>query len=84
MADKSQDSKARFAAAAERNRAKVERLIRGTMRAGATNVSELDARAMLERVRSMDKTIPSDPAHVALVDSIVRGNGWQYRPRPSG
>ena len=83
MADKSQNDKDRFRASAERNRSKVEALIRRTMRAGASNVSGLDARSMLEQLRGMDRTIPSDPAHVALVDSIVRSNGWGYRARPS-
>ncbi len=83
MADDSQKGKEKFQQSAERNRSKIEGLMRRSMRMGGDTVSGLDARGTLEQLRSMDRTIPSDPAYVALVDSIVRANGWRYRAKPS-
>lgn len=83
MADDNQKGKERFRQSAERNRLRIEGLLRRSTRMGGDSVSGLDARGTLERLRSMDRTIPSEPAYVALVDSTVRANGWRYRARPS-
>jgi hypothetical protein len=82
MAIDGQDGKAQFRDAAQRNRAKVEAAIRRIMKVGSSQVPALNASLLLSQVRSSNRSIPSDTAHIKLVDDIVRTNGWQYRPKP--
>jgi hypothetical protein len=82
VSDGRNDGKAHFKAAAARNRAKVEKVIRSLMRVGNNQVPGLNAGMLLVAVRQRDSSIPSDTAHTRLVDEIVTANGWRYQPKP--
>lgn len=78
------DGKAVFRKGAERNRVKVECLMRGLMKVGSNQLPGLNAQMVLDRIHKMNSSIPSDTAHQNLVETIAKTNGWIYQPKPTG